>query len=183
MNETPASSVRGRSLQETTEDELFLEYLEAKEPEKTEIQTRLYPLMSKHAARLIWMVCQEDMPEVVDDAIIRVFRMAHNFRRESKFSTWYTRIVRNCLYTALAKRKRRREVGLDHVPEQAAPNKSDVKVLIEQLARDLNEEDRRLLEMKLQGEEQSLIAKHLRLSCEGVKKRWARLRKQLHLRM
>ena len=46
---------------------------------------------------------REDAEEVVQDSFIRAFKSLANFRRDSKFSTWFYRIVVN---NALSRRKK-----------------------------------------------------------------------------
>ena len=57
----------------------------------------------------------EDAEEAMQDAFIKAFRHLDQFRRESRFTTWLTRIVVN---EALQRRGARKNVvALDEVPE------------------------------------------------------------------
>lgn len=68
---------------------------------------------------------EEDAADVVQDAYLRAFRGLKKFRGDAQFSTWMYRIVANCAYTSLTKRKRLRHdaideeehVVVDHRPE------------------------------------------------------------------
>lgn len=57
----------------------------------------------------------EDAEEAMQDAFVKAFRHLIQFRRESRFTTWLTRIAVN---EALQKRKARKSaISLDEVPE------------------------------------------------------------------
>lgn len=44
--------------------------------------------------------------DAVQEALVKAYRSLHTFESRSKFSTWMYRIVTNCCYDALEKRKR-----------------------------------------------------------------------------
>jgi RNA polymerase sigma-70 factor, ECF subfamily len=74
------------------------------------------PLVRRHERRVFRVVLAilgnaEDAEEAMQDAFIKAFRHMDQFRRESKFTTWLTRIAVN---EALTRRKARKEtVSLD----------------------------------------------------------------------
>jgi len=74
------------------------------------------PLARKHELRVFRVALAilgnaEDAEEAMQDAFIKAFRHLDQFRRESKFTTWLTRIAVN---EALSRRKARKEtVSLD----------------------------------------------------------------------
>lgn len=53
---------------------------------------------------------QEDAEEVAQDSFIKAFKSLSKFNRQSKFSTWFYRIVTN---TAITRRRKNRIVGED----------------------------------------------------------------------
>ena len=59
---------------------------------------------------------QEDAEDVVQDSFIKVYQSLGTFRQESKFSTWFYKIVVN---TALTKVKRKRNFNVPDVLEFA----------------------------------------------------------------
>jgi RNA polymerase sigma-70 factor (ECF subfamily) len=55
----------------------------------------------------------EDAEDAVQETLYRVATKAHQFRGQSQFSTWLTRIAINQALTCLRQRKRDRSVSLD----------------------------------------------------------------------
>lgn len=84
------------------------------------------PLVRKHEQRVFRVTLAvlgnaEDAEEAMQDAFVKAFRHIDQFRRESRFTTWLTRIAVN---EALQKRQvRKSTLSLDEVAE------SEVKVL------------------------------------------------------
>ena len=78
------------------------------------------PLVRKHERRVFRVALAvlgnvEDAEEAMQDAFIKAYRHLDQFRGESRFTTWLTRIAVN---EALQKRQARREsVSLDEVPD------------------------------------------------------------------
>lgn len=54
-----------------------------------------------------------DAEDVVQEVSIRIFKKAHSFRTDSKFSTWLYRLVTNEAISRLRKIRRERTVSLD----------------------------------------------------------------------
>lgn len=83
-------------------------------------------LVRKHERRVFRITLAilgnaEDAEEAMQDAFLKAYRHIDQFRRESRFTTWLTRIAVN---EALQKRQvRKNTVSLDDVPE------SEIKVL------------------------------------------------------
>jgi RNA polymerase sigma-70 factor, ECF subfamily len=87
------------------------------------------PLVRKHERRVFRVTLAvlgnvEDAEEAMQDAFVKAFRHLDQFRRESRFTTWLTRIAVN---EALQKRQSRKEtVSLDEsrgVEETCAPRR------------------------------------------------------------
>jgi RNA polymerase sigma-70 factor, ECF subfamily len=87
------------------------------------------PLVRKHERRVFRVTLAvlgniEDAQEAMQDAFVKAFRHLDQFRRESRFTTWLTRIAVN---EALEKRQSRKEmVSLDesrNVDETFAPRR------------------------------------------------------------
>src|SRR5713226_2598034 len=78
------------------------------------------PLVRKHERRVFRVVLAvlgnvEDAEEAMQDTFIKAYRHLDQFRRESRFTTWLTRIAVN---EALQKRQARKEsVSLDESPD------------------------------------------------------------------
>jgi RNA polymerase sigma-70 factor (ECF subfamily) len=82
------------------------------------------PLVRRHERRIFRVVLAvlgnaEDAEEAMQDAFVKAFRHLSQFRRESKFTTWLTRIAVN---EALQKRRARKEaISLDDAREVEEP--------------------------------------------------------------
>ncbi len=62
---------------------------------------------------------EEDARDVVQEAYLRAWKGIRRFRGDAAFTTWLYRITANSSYTLVERRRRRRTVHLDDVPEQA----------------------------------------------------------------
>jgi len=58
---------------------------------------------------------REEAEEIVQDSFIRAFRSLHKFRKDSKFSTWFYRIVVNRALTVRTSRKGIHEIDIDGI--------------------------------------------------------------------
>ncbi len=75
-------------------------------------------LFNKYRSRLFRLAYRitgnhEDAEDAVQETLYRVATKAHQFRGQSQFSTWLTRIAINQALTCLRQRKRDRSVSLD----------------------------------------------------------------------
>ena len=88
---------------------------------------------------------EQDAEEVVQDSFIKAFQRINTFRGESKFSTWFFRIV---YYTAISK-SRIKKLPLQHLENKdfETTDFADVNHAIS----NLNQEDRKLLLQKAMG--------------------------------
>jgi len=95
---------------------------------------------------------REDAEEIAHDAFLKVFRSINNFRGESKFTTWFYRIVVNI---AISKR-RKKQLPIDDIDEAnvshystfddlGGMNTADRHFFIHKALAQLNDEERTLL--------------------------------------
>ena len=75
---------------------------------------------NKAFSLLVRMLKNEmDAEEVLQDCFLKAFKSLENFRQESKFSTWFYRIVYNTAVTKLSAKKRKIETEMssleDHI--------------------------------------------------------------------
>jgi RNA polymerase sigma-70 factor, ECF subfamily len=96
--------------------------------------SRLYNQYSRHVYRLALNITHDpqDAEDVLQDTFLKAFTHLEQFRRESRFSTWLTRIAAN---EALARSRRRRgvlkEVSLDS-PIEIDGTKSIPREIVDQ---------------------------------------------------
>ena len=98
---------------------------------------------------------REDAEEIVQDAFLKAFRSLGNFRRGSKFSTWFYRIVVNTsLSRVRTARPATHSLDEDEIGEAAAEDVESAyralelaerKTLVNQAMEELSMEDRLLL--------------------------------------
>lgn len=82
---------------------------------------------------------EQDAEEVVQDSFVKAFRGLKNFKNESRFSTWFYRIVYNTAISSIRCRKQN-TVGIDdNLAEE------DGSEQIENGIRNLEESDRKML--------------------------------------
>lgn len=58
-----------------------------------------------------------DAEEVLQDCFLKAYNSLNSFRQDSKFSTWFYRIVYNTALTTLASKKRKTEMEMSSIDE------------------------------------------------------------------
>jgi RNA polymerase sigma factor (sigma-70 family) len=86
----------------------------------------------------------EDAEEVVQDAFVNAYKSLHRFKNESKFSTWFYRIVVNA---SLNKRKIKKIHTVTNEPELLADAAFDISALDNYK----NEEQKKFIKLSMAG--------------------------------
>jgi RNA polymerase sigma factor (sigma-70 family) len=148
-------------------------------------EAELHAVLFAHALRLCWQELKEHRTDLASDACWKAFKNLDGFQGKSKFSTWFHRIVLNTITSAKRLEARLSEVGLEMVGEAAASGGSNPEAhrLFEQLQEGLTAEELVLWQFKLKGVAEGTIATALKLTTEGVRSRWFRLKKKLLKRL
>lgn len=60
---------------------------------------------------------REKAEEIVQDSFVRAFKSLHKFRKNSKFSTWFYRIVVNRALSVRTNKKEVREIDIDGISD------------------------------------------------------------------
>lgn len=85
-------------------DQIYIDKVLAGDPHAFRYFLNTYKHMAYSVAHSI--VKQEHLAEeVVQDAFMHCYQSLGNFKRQSKFSTWFYRIVVNCAFTSIRRRK------------------------------------------------------------------------------
>jgi RNA polymerase sigma factor (sigma-70 family) len=86
-------------------------------PAEREAINELFAQHYRASLRIAFRILRsnEDANDAVQNAYCEAFRHFDNFRGESSFKTWITRIVVNCCSMHLRERRRRPQVPLDDV--------------------------------------------------------------------
>lgn len=135
---------------------------------------------------------REDAQEIVQDSFMRAFKSLATFRRDSKFSTWFYRIVVN---NALSRRKKNKTDTVEVDISQISPDvEEQVETAYQSLARDdqkkvinralekMEMEDRLLLTLYYLNENSiEEINEITNIAQENIKMRLHRARKKMYL--
>lgn len=162
------------------ENELFAAWRSADPENRADLEVELVKALRKHATALCWTFLGENVPEVVDTAVMQAILYSHNFRGDALFSTWFYHVVNNQCKSYLRKKivARRREVALDEdgmYPAPASEPDFDVAREIERLA----PLDQKIVALKKEGLSEQEIAQTLAINWRTVNRRWDRLKKKL----
>lgn len=106
------SSSDGRSIPESAEAAL-VRRLRAGEPGAFEEMVRVHGEHLLAVARA-YLRQEADAEDAVQEALLRAFSCFHQFKEESRLSTWLHRIVVNAALMSRRSRSRKREVFLEH---------------------------------------------------------------------
>lgn len=153
-------------------------------------QRRMYAL----AYRLVGN--SEDAMDVVQEALVRLYKSIKNFEGQSSFWTWTYRVVTNLCLDEMRKRKNRQAVSLDALEEDGMPQPKAlerpddmlvqkerydaVMQLMEQLPEDLRVA---LMLRDVQGLAYEEIAGVLAINLGTVKSRISRAREKMRERL
>lgn len=105
-------------------DDLIISRILLGKREYYEILVRRYNSLFYKTARGI-LSKEEDIEDVMQEAYIRGFEKLHQFRKESRFSTWLGRIVINCALQHLNNLKRKSYVSIDTLQLEDQENLTD----------------------------------------------------------
>lgn len=153
----------------------------ASESDKPRLEEELISLLRKHAYAVSWLLLRERNHDIVQTGVFQALRFAHTFKGESKFSTWFHRIVENLCLTEITRRKR--EVPLEAAPEPSVTPSLEKKIALSELTSELNSLDQQIVQMKREGRKEVEIAAELGMSRKAICSRWLRLKEKMLARL
>lgn len=164
-----------------TENIVFGEYCKADGEPKERLELELHKMLLAHAMSVCWLQLKDYRPDIANFCVQKAFQKMGNFRGDAKFSTWFHRICLNACTSSLRDKIKQAEVPLDAVGEKGQDQEGALlaKLQIERIREALSDEDRELLDWKLQALDEVAIAKMTGLTTSGVRTRWSRLRKRI----
>lgn len=169
------------------ENRLFAEWRASEGSEKEAALVRLIGALEKHARSICWSKMDDHQGEfswIVNESIWRAIAQAEKFRGESRFSTWFHRIVLNeCNRVLKAKRSAAKNVSIEGLNEddgalRREPRSTD-DIEVDQIIRGLDVEDRKHVEFRRLGFSEREIGEKLGLSESAVGVRWYRIKEQV----
>ena len=133
---------------------------------------------------------REDAEEIVQDSFMKAYRALHTFRHDSKFSTWFYRIVVNQSLTKRARDKTEPTIDLNQIPDVAIDQlesayqkmtHDDQKKYINMVLEELGSEDSLLLTLYYLNENSiDEIVEITAITRENVKMKLHRARKKMY---
>ena len=189
------------------ENQLYEEWSAA--TDRREIEERLYRAVSRHAAAVVFSKFPEAYQDLIPNIAAAVMGQLGEFRGESKFSTWVHSIALNKTNEALRSQGDREKVFDDTKVIVSAPRERteehsvseggeslpsgaevyavshpdfDSPMLLEEICRQLTEEEASLIGYKGEGLTSEEIGAKLGIGREALDSRWARLKKKLRER-
>lgn len=164
----------------------YAEYKSAPEEYREAARDTLIREMYQNGYAIVSAKMRSVQPYIVSDAVAQATLNLDQFRGEAQFSTWFYKIVMNFCNQAIANGLNRREVSLDAIVEESGEEilgmSSEINPAsldLEKILGGLDEAERQLVEMKMDGKTDKEIGKILGLTKDGVHTRWDRLKKKL----
>jgi RNA polymerase sigma-70 factor (ECF subfamily) len=157
-------------------------YRDCSANEKQKLEGVLYKLLLRHALAVTYSVLGHADQSLARRIVARVFMVQESFKGRSAFHTWFHRVAINACKMWLRKKQYRNEVELGEEAEASrtvCPHPENT-VLVEQITKLLKtEQERQLLQMKMEEFTEDEIAEKLNLTRGVVSSKWTRLRKRL----
>ena len=131
--------------------------------------------------------------DIAQETLIKAVEKRKTLRESEKLEEWLFKIARNSTRNAIKKAKRQRQVVsrdnrsisekearyVTSITEADAKQAEANRYLVRQLLQLLQDKDRKVMELKLEGAETAEIAETIDSTSEAVQKRWERIRKWL----
>lgn len=133
---------------------------------------RLYKLHSSRMKSLAFHLLgtRDDAEDAVQETFLKIYKGVAGFQDNSALSTWIFRILINCCYDIMRKRRRLAEKPI--VKEISAENKLPLKIALERALLTLNERHRLVFLMfEVEGLKHSEISGVLEVP-EGTSRAW-----------
>lgn len=123
----------------------------------------------------------EDRKDLFQEILLQAWKSFPRFEGKSKFSTWLYRVALNTVFTFQRKERDQEQTGLESVaePTQAAPEKTELHEWLYHLIRQMDEVDRTVMTLHLDGYQHKEIAEILGMTANHVNVKIHRLKKYL----
>lgn len=135
---------------EALENELFAAWQKAEGEEKDRVLPLLTRELRNHARRVAWLQLQRDVPDIASVAVWKAIGPeGQKFRGESAFTTWFHRVVINLCNDFL--REKQKTAELEEESHSDLEGGVIAKLDLERVKAGMQEEDKRLLELLMEG--------------------------------
>jgi RNA polymerase sigma-70 factor (ECF subfamily) len=176
-----------QGLEAYRENEVFEKWRLSTGLEREQLLKELVPLLQSHAYSVCWQKAPDHRDEfegVINESIFRAITKAKDFRGDSKFGSWFHRIVINECNRLLKRKQDNPEESLEALTEELGKETNPEKaILLRELVEGLGEEDKGLLELELGGYSAAEIGIKLGISEGAAEVRWSRLKEKIRGRL
>lgn len=158
------------------ENLLFQQWRGADEGGKQKLLPLLVGELRKHAKAIIWNYLKESSPELESLAVWKAVGEGYKFNETSLFSTWFHRVVTNLCLDHIRKQQSAREIPLEEESGVFTQELSIIEKLdLQKLYESLDEEQKELMDLLLQGHTYQEIGELRGVSPQSVKQKLMRL--------
>lgn len=132
-----------------------------------------------HKVISLYVDCEEDKKDLYQEILLQGWKSFQRFEGTSKFSTWLYKVALNTVLNFHKKRKKKAEAELP-IPQAttATPPQEDHELLY-QIIRSLNEVDRMLITLHLDGYKNKEIAEITGITQNHVNVKIHRIKRQI----
>lgn len=162
-----------------SENEIWSKWMRSSQDEKPKFIPSLVKCLQKHAQAVCWTKLHEPRPEIIDEAVWKAFENADSFKGDSLFSSWFHRIILNCINDHLRSKQSKAEVSLEEVPEVSIQKGSDAAIELNQITLPLKSRQKHLISLKLQGLTDAEIGEILGIKELAVRHFWTRTKERI----
>lgn len=122
----------------------------------------------------------EDKKDLFQEILLQAWKSFSRFEGKSSFSTWLYRVALNTVFTFKRHAKKKEKIGLDQVKEPAqTPQSQEPHEHLYYLVKQLDEVDRTLFTLHLEGYKNKEIAKLMGMTTNHVNVKVHRLKNKI----
>lgn len=150
-----------------------------------DIEKAFVELIQDHAGIIfkvidLYIEDDEDRKDVYQEILIQCWKSYSRFKGQSKFSTWLYKVALNTVLTWQKKENRRKDIKKEVIPAQdLGSNESTIKDELYLLVKSLNEIDRMIMTLHLDGYQNIEIAEITGIKTNNINVKLYRLKKQI----
>ena len=141
-----------------------------------------------HKVILLYVDDKQERADLYQEILLQAWKSFAGFRKESRFSTWLYRVSLNTVFTFNRKASRRPEISnFEEIeykePTEAAEDKNDTKNVLMMLIKKLDEIDRMIISLHLDGYSNKEIADITGLTANNTGVKLHRIKERLIAQM
>lgn len=129
----------------------------------------------------LYIDIEEDKQDARQEVMLQAWRSFKNYRAEAKFSTWLYKVALNTVLTFKRNESKHKKINVEHdvqIASNSESKKEDFELLY-LVIKQLNEIDRSLITLHLEGYENKTIASMLGITNNHVNVKVHRIKNQI----